>query len=125
MPQAVWEGIAVTAELDFKPEINVAATPARKSRRGTETRQRTERYTLRLLPSEQQVAEALADEFEKSSVQALLLDALQPLMTEDALALLAADPQALQDLAEQRGLTKAQALILRALEEASASAKAS
>lgn len=115
----------MTAELDLPLEVAIAATPARKIRRGTETRQRTERYTLRLLPSEQQVAEALAGEFEKSSVQALLLDALQPLMTPEALALLAADPQALQDLAEQRGLTKAQALILRALEGASTSAKAS
>jgi hypothetical protein len=123
-PDAMRRGTPVTAQLDFTPDVDLEGTPPRKSRRGSETRQRTERMTLRLLPKEQQVAQALADQFDKSSVQALLLDALQPLMTEGALALLAADPQALRDLADERGLTPAQALILRAL-EASVSATAS
>jgi hypothetical protein len=80
--------------------------------------------TLRLLPEEQEVAQALATELDKSSVQALILDVLQPLMNQDAIALLAANPQALQDLAQERGLSTAQALILQAL-DATAPAKAS
>ena len=46
----------------------------RKSRRGTETRQRTERRTLRLLPAESVVAEALVEEFDTKSVQALIVE---------------------------------------------------
>lgn len=88
----------------------------RKSRRGTETRQRTERMTLRLLPQERQVADFIAEEFGMSSVQALILDAIQPLMSQEAVTVLRDSPDALRAYAEQRGLTSAQALILHALE---------
>lgn len=116
----------MTAQLDFKPSalVDHAGPAPRKSRRGSETRQRTERMTLRLLPEQQKVAQALATELEKSSVQALILDALQPLISSDALARLAADPQSVHEFAADRGLSTAQALILQAL-QASTPAQAS
>lgn len=100
-------------------------TAPRKSRSGSETRQRTERMTLRLLPQEHQVAQSVADEFGMPSVQALIVDVLQPLMSPGALATLAADRSALKALAAERGLSDAQALILHALGSAPIAAVAS
>lgn len=96
----------------------------RKSRQGTETRQRTERMTLRLLPAENVVAEALVEEFDTKSVQALIVDALQPVFTAETLERVTADPEGLQEWARARGLSTVQALVLQALELA-ASPKAS
>lgn len=101
----------------------LGATPAsvaddsapRKSRRGTETRRRTKHMTLRLLPQEQEVAQAVASEFDMTSVQALIVEACQPLMSPNTLAAMAADRGALHDLAQQHGITEVQALLLRAL----------
>lgn len=56
-----------------------AGVPAR-SRSGSETRRRTERLTLRLLPNEHERLQSLADERGLTSVQALILDALQPMI---------------------------------------------
>lgn len=80
----------------------VAGESTRKSRRGTETRRRTKHMTLRLLPQEQEVAEAVASQFDMKSVQALIVDVCQPLMSPGALDALAADRDALQDLARTR-----------------------
>lgn len=97
----------------------------RKSRQGSETRQRTERKTLRLLPAENVVAEALAKEFDTKTVQALIVDALQPVFTAETLARVMADPEALEAWARARGLTTVQAAVLQALELAADSPKAS
>ncbi len=88
----------------------------RKSRQGTETRQRTARKTLRLLPAENVVAEALAEEFDTKSVQALIVDALQPVFTAETLERVTADPEGLQAWARARGISTVQALVLQALE---------
>jgi hypothetical protein len=71
--------------------------------------------TLRLLPQEQEVAEAVASQFDMKSVQALIVDVCQPLMSPGALDALAADRDALLDLARAHGISEAQALLLRAL----------
>ena len=120
------EGLRVTTELNIKPAAGaVAAEAPRKGRSGSETRKRTERMTLRLLPQEQQVVQLVADEFGMPSIQALIVDALQPLMSPDALAALSADRMVVRALAEERGLTHAQALILHALASTSPSKAAS
>jgi hypothetical protein len=51
-----------------------------KSRSGTETRQRTDRVALRLLPAEGDALRKLAQQYGHHSVQALILDALRPLI---------------------------------------------
>jgi hypothetical protein len=76
--------------------------------------------TLRLLPQEQEVAEVVAAEFDMPSVQALIVDACQPLMSPGALAALAADRSALQALADEHGISEVQALLLLALTSPSA-----
>ena len=90
-------------------------TAPRKSRRGTETRRRTKHMTLRLLPQEQEVAQFVAAEFDLKSVQALIVEACQPLMNAGTLTALAADRDGLQALAQQHGITEVQALLLQAL----------
>jgi len=69
----------VTVELETDPQ---AAPKAAKSRSGTETRQRTERFNLRLLPDERRAAEALAKQRGYSSVQAWVLSEIQPALHE-------------------------------------------
>lgn len=49
-----------------------------KRRSGTETRQRTERLNLRLLPSEQRALRALAEQAGHRSVQAWILETIGP-----------------------------------------------
>lgn len=49
-----------------------------KRRSGTETRQRTEKLNLRLLPSEQRALRVLAAQAGHRSVQAWILDAIGP-----------------------------------------------
>jgi len=49
-----------------------------KRRSGSETRQRTERLNLRLLPSEQRALRVLADQAGHRSVQAWILEAIGP-----------------------------------------------
>jgi hypothetical protein len=49
-----------------------------KRRSGTETRQRTEKLNLRLLPSEQRALRALAKQSGHRSVQSWILDAIGP-----------------------------------------------
>ena len=49
-----------------------------KRRSGTETRQRTEKLNLRLLPSEQRALRALAKQSGHRSVQAWILEAIGP-----------------------------------------------
>lgn len=65
----------MTVELETDPQ---AAPKGAKSRSGTETRQRTERFNLRLLPDERRAAEALANERGYNSVQAWVLSEIQP-----------------------------------------------
>ncbi|MBU8820883.1 hypothetical protein KL864_34010 [Mycolicibacterium goodii] len=91
---------------------------ARKRRQGSETRRRTARVALRLLPTEHGVAEALAEEFDTKSIQGFIVDALQPVFTADTLGRVAADPEALEAWARDRGLSPVQALVLQALESA-------
>jgi hypothetical protein len=105
----------MTTGLDAKPANVVDDAAPRKSRRGTETRRRTKHMTLRLLPQEQQVAEVVAAEFDMKSVQALIVEACQPLMSPGALAAIATDREALHALAQQHGISEVQALLLRAL----------
>jgi hypothetical protein len=50
-----------------------------KRRSGSETRRRTDRLNLRLLPAEGDALRALAKEHGYGSVQALILEALRPL----------------------------------------------
>lgn len=69
----------MTIELDIDPQ---AATKPAKSRSGTETRQRTERFNLRLLPDERRAAEALANERGYTSVQAWVLSEIQPALNQ-------------------------------------------
>jgi uncharacterized protein (DUF1778 family) len=49
-----------------------------KRRSGSETRQRTERLNLRLLPSEQRALRVLAEQAGHRSVQAWILEAIGP-----------------------------------------------
>lgn len=49
-----------------------------KRRSGTETRQRTEKLNLRLLPSEQRALRALAEQAGHRSVQAWILETIRP-----------------------------------------------
>lgn len=49
-----------------------------KRRSGSETRQRTEKLNLRLLPSEQRALRALADQAGHRSVQAWILATIGP-----------------------------------------------
>jgi predicted HicB family RNase H-like nuclease len=49
-----------------------------KRRSGSETRQRTEKLNLRLLPSEQRALRVLADQAGHRSVQAWIIEALGP-----------------------------------------------
>ena len=51
---------------------------AEKRRSGSETRQRTEKVNLRLLPSERRALRALADQAGHRSVQAWILDTIAP-----------------------------------------------
>ncbi|MUL49824.1 hypothetical protein FZI85_13955 [Mycobacterium sp. CBMA293] len=53
---------------------------AKKQRRGSETRQRTDQISLRLLPAEGAALHMLAKQHGHSSRQALILDALKPLI---------------------------------------------
>ena len=102
----------MTTGLDTRPTNVVDDASPRKSRSGTETRRRSEHMTLRLLPQEKDVAQVVADEFDMPSIQALIVDACQPLMSPGALAV---DRESLQALAKQHGISEIQALLLRAL----------
>jgi len=105
----------MTTGLDARPTNVVEDAAPRKSRSGTETRRRSKHMTLRLLPQEEVVAQVVADEFDKPSIQALIIDACQPLMSPGALAALAVDRESLQALAKQHGISEVQALLLQAL----------
>lgn len=105
----------MTIGLDTTPATATDDPAPRKSRRGTETRRRSEHMTLRLLPQEKDVAQVVAAEFDMPSIQALIVDACQPLMSPGALAALTVDREALQALAQQHGITEVQALLLQAL----------
>ena len=76
----------MTTGLDTRPTNVVEDAAPRKSRSGTETRRRSKHMTLRLLPQEEVVAQVVADEFDMPSIQALIIDACQPLMSPGALA---------------------------------------
>ena len=76
----------MTTGLDTRPTNVVEDAAPRKSRSGTETRRRSKHMTLRLLPQEKVVAQVVADEFDKPSIQALIIDACQPLMSPGALS---------------------------------------
>ena len=78
----------MTTGLDTRPTNVVEDAAPRKSRSGTETRRRSKHMTLRLLPQEKDVAQVVADEFDMPSIQALIIDACQPLMSPGALAAL-------------------------------------
>jgi hypothetical protein len=71
----------MTTGLDTRPTNVVEDAAPRKSRSGTETRRRSKHMTLRLLPQEEVVAQVVADEFDMPSIQALIIDACQPLMS--------------------------------------------
>lgn len=102
----------MTTGLDTRPTNVVEDAAPRKSRSGTETRRRSKHMTLRLLPQEEVVAQVVADEFDKPSIQALIIDACQPLMSPGALTV---DRESLQALAQQHGISEVQALLLQAL----------
>jgi len=105
-------GNSMTTGLDTRPTNVVEDAAPRKSRSGTETRRRSEHMTLRLLPQEKDVAQVVADEFDMPSIQALIIDACQPLMSPGALTV---DRESLQALAQQHGISEVQALLLQAL----------
>jgi hypothetical protein len=109
------EETSMTTGLDTRPTDVVDDAAPRKSRSGTETRKRSEHMTLRLLPQERTVAQVVADEFDMPSIQALIVDACQPLMSPGALSALTADRESLQALAQQHGISEVQALLLQAL----------
>lgn len=102
----------MTTGLDTRPTTVVEDAAPRKSRSGTETRKRSKHMTLRLLPQEKDVAQVVADEFDKKSIQELIIDACQPLMSPGALVI---DRESLQALAQQHGISEVQALLLQAL----------
>jgi hypothetical protein len=58
-------------------------TDGTKRRSGTETRQRTHRVNLRLLPEESDALRILARQRGLASVQALIIETLQPLIMPD------------------------------------------
>lgn len=87
----------------------------KKHVRGTETRQRSARMILSLLPAEKKVAGVIAREYDKSSIQAMLIDACGPLMSNEILEELAAGRQHVQAVAEEHGISEVQALLLLAL----------
>jgi hypothetical protein len=109
------EEASMTTGLDNRPTNVVEDAAPRKSRSGTETRRRSEHMTLRLLPQEKDVAQVVADGFGMPSIQALIVEACQPLMSPGALAALALDRDSLQALAQQHGISEVQALLLQAL----------
>jgi hypothetical protein len=102
----------MTTGLDTRPTTVVEDAAPRKSRSGTETRKRSKHMTLRLLPQEKDVAQVVANEFDKKSIQELIIDACQPLMSPGALVI---DRESLQALAQQHGISEVQALLLQAL----------
>jgi hypothetical protein len=55
-----------------------------KRRSGSETRKRTKVIALRLLPSEQEALRTLADEAGHRSVQAWILDVIEPHLAQVA-----------------------------------------
>lgn len=59
--------------------MDETASP-KKRRRGSETRQRTDTLTLRLLPAEGAALRMLAEQHGHASRQALILAELQPLI---------------------------------------------
>lgn len=91
-----------------------AARP-KKNCRGSETRQRSARMILSLLPTEKKVADVIARQYDKPSIQAMLIDACGPLMSSDTLEALAADRQHVRDVADEHGISEVQALLLLAL----------
>ena len=57
---------------------------AKRGRSGSETRQRTDTVTLRLLPAEGAALSILAKKHGHASRQALILAALQPLISDSS-----------------------------------------
>lgn len=86
-----------------------------KKKSGSETRQRSERMILCLLPAEQQAASAIARQYDKRNIQAMLIDACGPLMSGETLEELAADRQHVRAVAAEHGISEVQALLLLAL----------
>ncbi|CAN3131874.1 hypothetical protein ACNUDN_29470 [Mycobacterium sp. smrl_JER01] len=108
----------MTTTLDTAPgevAADVPSTRQQKTRRGTETRKRSAQMALRLLPREADVAAAVAAGFNKKSVQELIVEACQPLMSPEALVTLAEDRESVRALAREHGISEVQALLLRAL----------
>ena len=112
------KGLTVTIGLEAQPPVaeDPAAAP-RKSRRGTETRRRSQQVPLRLLPAEKDDISQLAAKLDMPSIQALILDACQPLMSPQSMSALTADRDTVQALARQHGISEVQALLLHALKE--------
>lgn len=89
--------------------------PKKKKASGSNTRQRSERMILSLLPAEQQAASAIARQYDKRNIQSMLIDACGPLMSRDTLEELAADRQHVRAVADEHGISEVQALLLLAL----------
>jgi hypothetical protein len=106
----------MSTALEMTPtQTGNGAERVKKTYRGTETRQRSARMILSLLPAEKDVAGVIAHEYGKSSIQALLIDACGPLMSSGTLEALAADREQVQAVAVERGISEVQALLLLAL----------
>ena len=104
-----------TGGLDTRPTNVGGDAEPRKNRSGTETRRRSEPVNLRLLPREKGVAQVITEEFDLRSIQALFVDACQPLMSPGAIAALAGDRGSLQGLMQQYGISEVQALLVHVL----------
>ncbi len=102
----------MTTDFDVTSTEGAGGAPRPKSRRGSEKRQRTAHMTLRLLPQQRQVASVMKDQLNMPSIQAMFVDACEPLMSAGTLEQLAADHERLQAVAEEHGITPVQALLL-------------
>lgn len=106
----------MSTALETAPNAADTADSAKKKKAsGSETRQRSERMILSLLPAEQQAASAIARQYDKRNIQAMLIDACGPLMSRETLEELAADRQHVRAVAEEHGISEVQALLVLAL----------
>lgn len=102
----------MATDLDVTSTTGAIGASRPKSRRGSEKRQRTAHMTLRLLPQQRQVAAVMKDQLKMPSIQAMFVDACEPLMSAGTLEEFAADRQRLEAVAEEHGITPVQALLL-------------
>ncbi len=92
--------------------MTTAFDAPRKSRSGSENRRRTVHTSLRLLPQQRQAAEVVQKALKISSIQQMMVDACEPLLSAGVLEEVGADRDRLEAVANQYGISPVQALLL-------------